>query len=345
MKKILLALAIMPFGLLSCEKNNLNDNNSSGPYYSEVTFKSEMLDTKASLGSVTSDGKGHPVTWNIGDSLWVYRMDGTSGGAFVAKEATRTSPFTKSKWAQKSDYDRFVDMATSTNGYYAFYPFNDVNKNKDKNGTYPTYYGTVDKGFVTVRLPEIQYAIPNGVDSDAIVMSGYTTTKDQTLQFCNAVSLLELSYNVPEGYSVKSIEVATTSFAAELIQPDNSLMFGKYSASDKEVKTKGEIAGNRVLYCPDARTWINDTYTTNQQYTITLKKADDSALVQSTNYYVSVWPGQKKGFKVVLKGSDNNGNAVSFTRASTKDLQFAKGRVYPLGTIDASDSSKWTSQN
>lgn len=317
-------MVVSLFAIISCNKNG------DESFFKEITFQGEIVETKASIGENVNNS--HPVSWEAGDEVWFFRTDATAGAVFSANVSSTKSSFSKRLWVKKEDYFAFVN-STAGNSFSAFYPFSSANSQGPVDGRYALYYSP-GKSLVVVDLPSEQQAVAGGIDRNALVISGTTDAIANPIAFHNAVSLLEFSFDVPSGYAVNSVVVESG-----IYDP----IYGQSPAeSSSQIITKGEIAGQKMLYCPTAATLI---YTFNMSTTQKTAITVNGPLTPLTTYYVSVWPGLKKGFKMTLKGTDGEGNQVSFTRTSKNDLTFIQSVLYPMGKIDATDPSKWTKQN
>lgn len=79
MKKILFMVAAVAFAMVSCNKEEITNNEIQEAPVSDIVFEAEIPMTKTTIGEADADGI-RPVSWVVGDAITI------NGSTFTAKE-------------------------------------------------------------------------------------------------------------------------------------------------------------------------------------------------------------------------------------------------------------------
>lgn len=232
-----------------------------------------------------------------GENVWI-SADASTPTLFKVMSSSRTSSFKKQSWNSEFEYDSFV----SAGAFTAVCP----------SEIHPV---SVAGGLVKVELPSVQEAVENGFDANSMIKSGRASRIGEPMNFRSATSVLEFSLSVPEGYTVKSVDVF-----AEQVETEN---------------TVGELAGYRVVSSEDADSWIakSDAHSAARRITLSHKDGSELKADSKTAYHVSFWPGLKSDLKVVVNAVDSKGEAKAFVKTVADRATFVPGILYPIGTV------------
>lgn len=316
MKKSIIFFAALA-ALFSCAKENPVVETPAEETFSVELFASapaEDADTKTTL----VDGEGTKlVHWSKGDAIKVlFFPDHTNSntfngprGEFQSDFETETSEkaYFKTTWSWGFGSDVVSNRLMATG--IAVYPYTaEATSNKTQSGS-----GSANNTELSFTLPNAQKAINGNIESGlnfsyAMVgrdgfKSAIESNRAMELEFMNACALISLTMPASFEKDVTSVTIS----------------------SNNEVALTGKGNVDMNYYKDEIRSPFHVTpEVTETSHTVTLAKADGSALEAGATYFAVVWPGAHEGLTISFNAAD--GTVAS---KSTKAVTLTASRVKP----------------
>ena len=266
MKRLTILCFAALAALVSCRKEaNLGEETVQLTF--TVTREAPGADTRAALS-------GSDVVFEAGDQLSVF--DGVGNNLFQTVSGGNEASFT--------------GTAATAEQYLVVSPYGET-------------MTQVSPSVVQYTIPEVQTAVPDGVDPKALICAGLAVPGSAVTLY-NAVSLVKVV--VPEGLAVKSIQVA--------------------GGKGQTIAIAGEFAFNadtKTIAIPD-----KDKTTT----VITLVPPEGETYIAPGTYYIGVRPKTTydAGFSMAYVNESNQ----LCKRVTATPLDIQRGHIVPLGSLD-----------
>ena len=277
MKKYVIALAgLAAAALVSCTR----EINPASPLDGTLRFTvSREIPGEGTRAALT----GTDVVFEAGDAISVF--DGNGNKKYVTEAGGATATFTCANEA---------DAAAAAEQYLVLSPYN-------------AEAALQSPSVIRITIPEVQTAVPGGVDPKALVSAGIATGNTDVKLF-NAVGLVKVE--VPEGLEVKNIQVAG-GFG------QNIAICGQYDFNaNEESLTLAPVAGKLSTV-------------------ITLVPAEGESTIAPGTYYVAVRPkpDYDGGFTVAFVDGSNQ----LCKRATRTKADIYRSHILPLGALNTTD--------
>lgn len=277
MKKYVIALAgLAAAALVSCTR----EINPASPLDGTLRFTvSREIPGEGTRAALT----GTDVVFEAGDAISVF--DGNGNKKYVTEAGGAIATFTCASEA---------DAAAAAEQYLVLSPYN-------------AEAALQSPSVIRITIPEVQTAVPGGVDPKALVSAGIATGNTDVKLF-NAVGLVKIE--VPEGLEVKNIQVAG-GFG------QNIAICGQYDFNaNEESLTLAPVAGKLSTV-------------------ITLVPAEGESTIAPGTYYVAVRPkpDYDGGFTVAFVDGSNQ----LCKRATRTKADIYRSHILPLGALNTTD--------
>lgn len=247
------------------------------------------------------------TVWSVSDKIWVYNAAASSDNNKQYFTLTKGSG-TKNAEFEGEEIDH--NEGEDANNFYAFYPY-------DANNTV-TFNGNT----VATSLPSVQAAKENLFETGYQYMTAYTKNSD--LLFRNIVSFFKVTVQSSSTFEVSRIKIV----ANNVTQEDGT-------ASDKYTKKFLSIAGDFSAEIGNDGKASNITITGNASNVV------ETTITPSTKaktYYLAVLPTTDNlKFTLLLESEFDGNNGQKIYQATNSGLPFEAGKIYDLGTYDASN--------
>jgi len=247
------------------------------------------------------------TVWSVSDKIWVYNAAASSANnkqyfTLTKGDGTKNAEFE----GEEIDHNEGEDA----NNFYAFYPY-------DANNTV-TFKGNT----VATSLPSVQAAKENLFETGYQYMTAYTKNSD--LSFRNIVSFFKVTVKSSSTFQVSRIKIV----ANNVTQEDGT-------ASDKYTKTFLNIAGDFSAEIGDDGKASNITITGNANNVV---ETTITPSTEAKTYYLAVLPTTDNlKFTLLLESEFAGNNGQKIYQATNSGLAFEAGKIYDLGTYDASN--------
>ena len=247
------------------------------------------------------------TVWSVSDKIWVYNAAASSANNKQYFTLTKGNG-TKNAEFEGEEIDHYE--GEDTNDFYAFYPYDANNPVTFKGNT------------VATTIPSVQAAKENLFETGYQYMTAYTKNSD--LSFRNIVSFFKVTVKSSSTFEVSRIKIV----ANNVTQEDGT-------ASDKYTKTFLNIAGDFSAEIGDDGKASNITITGNASNVV------ETTITPSTKaktYYLAVLPTTDNlKFTLLLESEFDGNNGQKIYQATNSGLAFEAGKIYDLGTYDASN--------
>lgn len=329
MKKSIIFFAALA-ALFSCTKENPVVETPAEETFSVELFASAPApaDTKTTLVDGGVDAEGKPIKfvhWSKGDAIKVlFFPDRTQSNTFNGPVSEFQSDFeteTSEKayfktnswsWGFGSDVVSSRLMATGI----AVYPSTaEATSNKTQSGS------AANNTELSFTLPDAQKAINGNIESGLnfsyamVGRDGFKSAVDNksamNLKFNNACALIQLTMPSEFEKEVTSITLS----------------------SNNEVALTGKGNVDMNFYKDEILSPFHVTpEVTETSHTVTLAKADGSALEAGATYFAVVWPGKHEGLTISFNAADGT---IATLTTKTVELKAAVVKPYNiLSTLD-----------
>lgn len=247
------------------------------------------------------------TVWSVSDKIWVYNAAASSANnkryfTLTKGDGTKNAEF---EGEQIDHYE-----GEDANDFYAFYPY-------DANNTV-----TFKENTVATSLPSVQAAKENLFETGYQYMTAYTKNSD--LSFRNIVSFFKVTVKSSNTFQVSRIKIV----ANNVTQEDEN-------ADDKYTKTFLNIAGDFSAEIGDDGKASKITITDNASNVVETTITPSS---EAKTYYLAVLPTTDNlKFTLLLESEFAGDNGQKIYQATNSGLAFEAGKIYDLGTYDASN--------
>ena len=320
MKKIIIFFAALA-ALLSCTKENpSNYNPVDGTYTVTLSASAPNGDTKTTL--VDGEGAKKFVHWSKGDAIKVlffpdHENSNTFNGPgreFQSDFETETSEkayFRTESWSWGFGSD-VVSSRLMKNGIAVYPSTAKATSNKTVSGS-----GSANNTELSFTLPDAQKAINGNIESGLNFSYAMVDRDDfksvvdnksaMNLKFCNACALIQLTMPSEFEKEVTSITISSNNEVA---------LTGKGNVDMNYYK---DVILSPFHVTPEV---------TETSHTVTLAKADGSALEAGATYFAVVWPGAHEGLTISFNAADGTvaskpTKAVTLTASKVKPYTFS----------------------
>lgn len=279
--------------------NQVPVNNSTKKMSFSASIKEDV--TRAEF-----DAQNKTV-WSVSDKIWVYNAAASSANnkqyfTLTKGDGTKNAEFE----GEQIDHNEGED----TNDFYAFYPYDANNPVTFKGNT------------VATSLPSVQAAKENLFETGYQYMTAYTKNSD--LSFRNIVSFFKVTVKSSSTFQVSRIKIV----ANNVTQEDGT-------ASDKYTKKFLNIAGDFSAEIGDDGKASNITVTDNASNVV---ETTITPSTEAKTYYLAVLPTTDNlKFTLLLESGFAGDNGQKIYQATNSGLAFEAGKIYDLGTYDASN--------
>ena len=247
------------------------------------------------------------TVWSVSDKIWVYNAASSSANNKQYFTLTKGDG-TKNAEFEGEQIDHYE--GEDANDFYAFYPY-------DANNTV-TFNGNT----VATSLPSVQAAKENLFETGYQYMTAYTKNSD--LSFRNIVSFFKVTVKSSSTFQVSRIKIV----ANNVTQEDGT-------ASDKYTKTFLNIAGDFSAEIGDDGKASKITVTDNASNVV---ETTITPSTEAKTYYLAVLPTTDNlKFTLLLESEFAGNNGQKIYQATNSGLAFEAGKIYDLGTYDASN--------
>jgi len=279
--------------------NQVPVNNSTKKMAFSASIKEDV--TRAEFGDQNK------TVWSENDKIWVYNAAASSANnkqyfTLTKGYGTKNAEFEGDQIDHNEDED--------ANDFYAFYPY-------DANNTV-TFNGNT----VATSLPSVQAAKENLFETGYQYMTAYT--KNSNLSFRNIVSFFKVTVKSSSTFQVSRIKIV----ANNVTQEDGN-------ASATYTKKFLSIAGDFSAEIGDDGKASNITITGNANNVV------ETTITPSTDaktYYLAVLPTTDNlKFTLLLESEFASENGQKIYQATNSGLAFEAGKIYDLGTYNASN--------
>lgn len=279
--------------------NQVPVNNSTKKMSFSASIKEDV--TRAEF-----DAQNKTV-WSVSDKIWVYNAAASSANnkqyfTLTKGDGTKNAEFE----GEEIDHNEGEDA----NDFYAFYPYDANNPVTFKGNT------------VATTIPSVQAAKENLFETGYQYMTAYTKNSD--LSFRNIVSFFKVTVKSSSTFQVSRIKIV----ANNVTQEDGN-------ASDKYTKTFLNIAGDFSAEIGDDGKASNITVTDNASNVV---ETTITPSTEAKTYYLAVLPTTDNlKFTLLLESEFAGNNGQKIYQATNSGLAFEAGKIYDLGTYDASN--------
>lgn len=250
------------------------------------------------------------TVWSENDKIWVYNAAASSANNKQYFTLTKGHG-TKNAEFEGEEIEHYE--GEDANNFYAFYPYDENNP--------VTFNGNT----VATSLPSVQAAKENLFETGYQYMTAYT--KNSNLSFRNIVSFFKVTVKSSSTFQVSRIKIVA-----------NNVTHEDGTASDKYTKTFLNIAGDFSAEIGDDGKASNITITGNASNVV------ETTITPSTDaktYYLAVLPvlptTDNLKFTLLLESEFVADNGQKIYQATNSGLAFEAGKIYDLGTYDASN--------
>ncbi|MBP5558704.1 MAG: BspA family leucine-rich repeat surface protein [Bacteroidales bacterium] len=274
MKKYFIALACLAAAaMVSCTRDFNPESVSAGKVLTlSLTREVPGQDTKAALD-------GTSVVFQADDAVSV--MSGSENARFTTVSGGAPASFS----GTASDAEQYVVLS----------PYN-------------AEAALQSASVVRITIPEVQNAVPGGVDPKALISAGIALKGASSVKLFNAVSLVKVE--VPGGLTVKEIQVAG-GFG------QNIAIGGQFDFNAQEESLALSVVANKT------------------STVVTLVPAEGESIIAPGTYYVAVRPKTTYdgGFTVAYVDGDNQ----LCKRATRTAADIQRSHIFPVGTLNTTD--------
>lgn len=313
-KYIKLALPIFIGLLASCsaEEDLQGTGGSENPENGKKMTFTANIDTDVTRTHFDTDQK---TVWSSEDKIWICNP--------ATENANNTLPFTLTSEgnSKTGTFEAAQDIATSTtlaNHFYAVYPCNnDVTITRKDNSTVT----------VSATIPAEQTA-EETLSTRYQYLTAYTT--GSSLSFKNVVSYFKVTVKSSDDFKISRIKIV----ANNLISEDGT---SNVTYSKKYLNIAGTFTS--AINTEGRTTIANGDITNGSSFVATTISNPDNA---EHTYYLAVLPtAETLDFTLLLESEFKDGTQRIY-QATKTGLTFAPGKVYDLGTFNATtlDSQK-----
>lgn len=247
------------------------------------------------------------TVWSVSDKIWVYNAAASSANnkqyfTLAKGDGTKNAEF------EGEEIDHYE--GEDANNFYAFYPY-------DANNTV-TFNGNT----VATTIPSVQAAKENLFETGYQYMTAYTKNSD--LSFRNIVSFFKVTVKSSSTFQVSRIKIV----ANNVTQEDGN-------ASATYTKKFLNIAGDFSAEIGDDGKASNITITDNANNVV---ETTITPSTEAKTYYLAVLPTTDNlKFTLLLESEFVGNNGQKIYQATNSGLAFEAGKIYDLGTYDASN--------
>lgn len=252
LNKLILGITSALICFCSCSKEEVNSEPVRGQ---KVTMTFGVGTSKAETTRAVVDlNQALPyITWESGDQIEVFSVDGPEGAPFTLSEEIKSLP----NWAV------FTGTCARSSKYYLLYPAQDDTE-------------LVEGKYIVATIPDVQYARKNSFDPNAMIQTGATTdATKQDVALKNTCAFLYIDLpagcskvevkpaNNPNWYLAGKVKIETASGESK-INGASAFLDGKHTVTLDGI---GGVPGTYVICiapsteCPGLKTTV--TYTDN----------------------------------------------------------------------------------
>lgn len=280
--------------------NQVPVNNSTKKMSFSASIKEDV--TRAEFDKLNK------TVWSENDKIWVYNAAASSANNKQYFTLTKGHG-TKNAEFEGEEIDHYE--GEDANNFYAFYPY-------DANNTV-TFNGNT----VATSLPSVQAAKENLFETGYQYMTAYT--KNSNLSFRNIVSFFKVTVKSSSTFQVSRIKIV----ANNVTQEDGN-------ADNKYTKKFLNIAGDFSAEIGDDGKASNITITGNANNVV--ETTITPSTEEAKTYYLAVLPTTDNlKFTLLLESEFAADNGQKIYQATNSGLAFEAGKIYDLGTYDASN--------
>ncbi len=274
MKKFFVAIACLAAAaMVSCTKEFNPESVSAGKALTlSVSREIPGSETKAALD-------GTSVVFQAGDAVSV--MSGSENARLTTEAGGASASFS----GTVADAEQYLVLS----------PYNEA-------------AALQSASVVRITIPEVQRAVPGGVDPKALISAGIALKGSSSVKLFNAVSLVKVV--VPDGLTVKEIQVAGG-------YGQNIAICGQFDFNAQEESLALSVVADKT------------------STVITLVPAEGESVIAPGTYYVAVRPKTTYdgGFTVAYVNGDNQ----LCKRATRTVADIKRSHIFPVGSLNTTD--------
>lgn len=247
------------------------------------------------------------TVWSVSDKIWVYNAASSSANNKQYFTLTKGDG-TKNGEFEGDEIDHYE--GENNNDFYAFYPYDANNPVTFKGNT------------VATTIPSVQAAKEDLFETGYQYMTAYT--KNSNLSFRNIVSFFKVTVKSSSTFQVSRIKIV----ANNVTQEDGN-------ASATYTKKFLNIAGDFSAEIGDDGKASNITITGNANNVV---ETTITPSTEAKTYYLAVLPTTDNlKFTLLLESEFVGDNGQKIYQATNSGLAFEAGKIYDLGTYNASN--------